>query len=110
MYLPVPLPSGLVRQTEVSVVSPSFPSGKKFLLEMTQADNVGVLKRRVAERMAGDGPVDEELLSRLQVGLLQFNQSLGIGQWLRFYFNQLQMIKVRYREFFSRQRSATRLL
>ena len=66
MYLPVPLPNGLVRQTEVTVVSPRrFPSARKFLLEMTQADNVGVLKRRVSEKMSGS--VDEELVSRLQV-------------------------------------------
>ena len=66
MYLPVPLPNGLVRQTEVTVVSPRrFPSARKFLLEMTQADNVGVLKRRVSEKMSGS--VDEHLVSRLQV-------------------------------------------
>ena len=66
MYLPVPLPNGLVRQTEVTVVSPRrFPSARKFLLEMTQADNVGVLKRRVSEKMCGS--VDEDLVSRLQV-------------------------------------------
>lgn len=81
MYLPVPLPNGLIRQFEVTVVSPRFPSAKKFLLEMTQADNVGVLKRRVAEKV-GNGVVDEELVSRLQVSeVLHSHISRTVDDW-----------------------------
>ena len=80
MYLPVPLPNGLVRQTEVTVVSPRYPSAKKFLLEMTQADNVGVLKRRVSEKISGS--VDEDLVSRLQVSEVVSNHiSRTVDDW-----------------------------
>ena len=81
MYLPVPLPNGLVRQTEVTVVSPRrYPSAKKFLLEMTQADNVGALKRRVSEKVAG--AVDDDLVSRLQVSeVINHHISRTVDDW-----------------------------
>lgn len=53
MYLPVPLPNAVLKQIEVTLVSVRMPV-TKFLLDLTQADNIGNLKQEFVKLLRED--------------------------------------------------------
>ena len=80
MYLPVPLPNALTRQTVITFVSNGTENDMsvkvmKIILNLTQADNVSTLKKAVAKLLYRPSPMkevakdeDDSLMISSQVG------------------------------------------
>jgi hypothetical protein len=83
MYLPVPLPNASIRQVQVTYVGRSSQSQTTtMLLEMSQSDNVGHLKSKVAEILSiptAYGCPDEEKLQLIEV--LDHHISRVVDDW-----------------------------